>query len=209
MDRVFIISPAKSSGRRADFLFNPRAGFALAQSLQRGEARPIGEIFSFLSGLYFRGKSAYAKKFGRASRGRPASLVITSDRGLVPIESAIFLDDLRAFSLVPIDEDEPRYREPLTRDARTLAKIKNCEFVLLGSISTGKYVTALLESFGDRLLFPTDFVGRGDMSRGGLLLRCVRDEKELIYQPVAGAIRRGKRPPKLERASWKNTPLEK
>jgi hypothetical protein len=53
--------------------------------------------------------------------------------------------------------------------------------------------------FGERLVFPVEFVGRGDMSRGGLLLRCARDGRELEYQPVVGAIRRGKRPPKLER----------
>ena len=70
--------------------------------------------------------------------------------------------------------------------------------VLLGSIATGKYVDVLLDNFGDRLLFPGDFVGRGDMSRGGLLLRCAVDRCELSYIPVRGAIRKGKRPPKLE-----------
>ncbi|HEU5077680.1 MAG TPA: hypothetical protein VFT72_00610 [Opitutaceae bacterium] len=209
MDRVFIISPAKSSGRRAELLFNPRAGFELAQAMQRGEQRPIGEVFSFLSGLYFRGKLAYAKRFGSVSGKRPSALVITSDRGLVPVDRAISLADLRAFSLVPIDEHELRYRQPLARDAAALAKYRNCEYVLLGSISTSKYVTGLLEILGERLLFPIDFVGRGDMSRGGLLLRSVRDESELAYQPVAGAIRRGKRPPKLAPASWKGTPWQK
>ena len=71
--------------------------------------------------------------------------------------------------------------------------------VLLGSIATGKYVDALLDALGPRLLFPTDFVGRGDMSRGGLLLRSAREGRELDYIPVAGALRRGKRPPKLDR----------
>ena len=69
--------------------------------------------------------------------------------------------------------------------------------VLLGSIATGKYADALLEVFGERLLFPSDFVGRGDMSRGGLMLRRVQDGQELPYIPVNGAVRRGKRPPKL------------
>jgi hypothetical protein len=69
--------------------------------------------------------------------------------------------------------------------------------VLLGSIATGKYVDVLLEVIGERLLFPTDFVGRGDMSRGALLLRAARDGKELIYEPVAGAIRRGRRARKV------------
>jgi hypothetical protein len=42
-------------------------------------------------------------------------------------------------------------------------------------------------------------VGGGDMSRGGLLLRCVRAGRELVYVPVAGALRRGGRPARLER----------
>ena len=50
---------------------------------------------------------------------------------------------------------------------------------------------------GGRLLFPTDFVGRGDMSRGALLLRAARADEELAYAPVATAVRRGKRPRKM------------
>jgi hypothetical protein len=49
----------------------------------------------------------------------------------------------------------------------------------------------------ERLLFPAEFVGRGDMSRGGLMLRCVDQRTELSYVPVQGAMRRGARPPKL------------
>ena len=74
----------------------------------------------------------------------------------------------------------------------------DCEVVLLGSIASGKYVDVLQPVFGDRLVFPSAFVGRGDMSRGGLMLRCVLDGVELDYVPVAGATRRGQRPPKLE-----------
>ena len=71
--------------------------------------------------------------------------------------------------------------------------------MLLGSIATGKYVDPLLEVFRDRLVFPETFVGRGDMSRGGVLLRAARSGEELSYRPIAGAIRHGKRPPKLPR----------
>jgi len=71
------------------------------------------------------------------------------------------------------------------------------DIVLLGSIASGKYVDILHAAFGKRLCFPVDFVGRGDMSRGGLMLRCAQDRRELPYVPVAGAIRKGKRPPKL------------
>ena len=41
------------------------------------------------------------------------------------------------------------------------------------------------------------FVGRGDMSRGGLLLRHARSGVELDYLPLRGATRHGARPPRL------------
>jgi len=71
--------------------------------------------------------------------------------------------------------------------------------VLLGSIATAKYADVLLDALGELLLFPPDFVGRGDMSRGGLLLRCVRGGTELQYATLLGAVRHGPRPPKLPR----------
>ena len=93
-----------------------------------------------------------------------------------------------------------RVIERRLNETRVLSQ-ENChtrsEIVLLGSIATGKYVNVLLASFGDRLRFPVDFVGRGDMSRGGLMLRCAADRQELPYIAVAGAIVNGKRPPKL------------
>ncbi len=197
MHRIFLLSPAKSSGKRAELIFNPRAGFDLAKQLQRGEARPIGEIFAFLSGLYFRGKLAYARRFARPPSRIAGGWVITPDRGLVPIDHPITQHDLRAFGEVPIEADEPRYRVPLEQSLAILRDLDDCEFVLLGSISTDKYVAALSAQLGARLLFPKDFVGRGDMSRGGLLLRHVRAGEELPYIPVLGALRRGVRPAKL------------
>jgi hypothetical protein len=127
-------------------------------------------------------------------------LVITPNRGLVPAAAPIGLEDLREFGTVDIDEDDPRYRRPLERDLKKLAKklTPDCDVVLLGSVATGKYVDILLAHLGKRLRFPADFVGRGDMSRGGLLLRCAVDRTELPYISVAGAVRKGKRPAKLE-----------
>ena len=55
----------------------------------------------------------------------------------------------------------------------------DCGVVLLGSIASPKYVDVLQDIFGARLLFPADFVGRGDMSRGGLMLRSVSAAEEL------------------------------
>jgi hypothetical protein len=110
-------------------------------------------------------------------------------------------EELRAMGEIPVDLRDARYRDPLLRDAGLLAKRLGGggECVLLGSIATGKYADLLLEVFGDRLLFPPSFVGRGDMSRGGLLLRAARSGEELAYRPIAGAIRRGQRPPRLPR----------
>jgi hypothetical protein len=102
-------------------------------------------------------------------------------------------------ALVPVDEDEPRYREPLLRDAQALERALGSDgrAVLLGSVASEKYVTPLLQVFGDRLYFPATFVGRGDMSRGGLMLRCARAGTPLDCVPVRGAVRHGVRPPRL------------
>jgi hypothetical protein len=192
--RVFLLSPANAGGVRARLLFNPEARFELAVRL-RDSGAPIGEVFAFISGLYFRGKLAYAEAFGADS------LVITASRGLVPPHSVVNLEDLREIASVPIEAADPRYRGPLDRDTRALAErcSPGTSVVLLGSVATPKYIEPLLEVFGDRLLFPSEFVGRGDMSRGGLMLRAARARTELDYIPVSRAVRRGPRPPKLPR----------
>src|SRR6185503_1827623 len=106
---------------------------------------------------------------------------------------------VRAFACGDIDAGNVKYRRPLEASARTLrAEIgADCDVVLLGSIASPKYVDILGEIFGARLQFPIAFVGRGDMSRGGLLLRHAQDGEELEYVPVAGALLHGARPPKL------------
>lgn len=199
-NRIFLLSPAYAGGERARMILSERARFDLARRLRSRHGATLGEVFVFLSGLYFRGKIAYANAFARTANGICGVQVITPTRGLVDSTTKISLEDLREFAEVDIHEDDPRYRAPLARDARRLAKklSAECEVVLLGSIATGKYVEVLLENFQKRLLFPADFVGRGDMSRGGLLLRCAVDKTELSYIPVMGAVRSGKRPPKLE-----------
>ncbi len=180
---------------------------ALASRLG-GEGASIGEVFTFLSSLYFRGKLTYATAFGAAPSGWSGALVITPGRGLVPSETIIRADDLRGMADVPVDPDEPRYVEPLLRDARALEGAIGADggVVLLGSIATGKYVDPLLSVFGERLLFPPVFVGRGDMSRGGLLLRSVRARTPLEFAPVKGAVRSGPRAPKLDTLLRKKKP---
>jgi hypothetical protein len=198
--RIFLLSPAYAGGERARMILSDRAQFDLAKRLRSKEGATIAEVFTFLSGLYFRGKIAYANAFARCPNGLCGVFVITPTRGLVDATTKIDIDDLREFAQVDIDADDPRYRKPLERDARQLTKklSPQSDVVLLGSIATGRYVDVLLTNFRERLCFPVDFVGRGDMSRGGLLLRCAADRQELQYITVAGAVVSGKRPPKLE-----------
>jgi hypothetical protein len=187
---VFLLSPANCSGTRAQMLLNSKTS-PLTARLANGGA-PLGEVFTFMSSLYFRGKLAYARRFGQA-------LVITPGRGLLPADMLIRVTDLRAMADVPVDEEEPAYRDPLLRDARAVDQSIGPAgvAVLLGSVATEKYCGPLLEVFGDRLLFPATFAGRGDMSRGGLMLRCARSGTALEYVPVRSAARHGPKPPKL------------
>jgi len=198
MTRTFLLSPAYAGGRRARLLLNERGQSDLARRLRVGAGVSLGEVFTFLSGLYFRGKLTYANAFARPDSSRV--LVITPTRGLVPAAQAVTLPDLREFAEIDIEEGDPRYRKPLERDLRRLVRqlTPRCDVVLLGSVATGKYVSVLLEILQERIRFPAEFVGRGDMSRGGLLLRCAADGTELDYIPLRGAVRKGKRPPKLE-----------
>jgi hypothetical protein len=196
--RIFLLSPAHCGGKRAAILLNERAAFPLARRLQSAGIT-LGEAFSFLSGLYFRGKLTYAARFARPPQGQGGVQVITTDRGLLPPHTAISAHELREFGCVDIRSDSPAYRMPLQRDLSQLEQLRDLEIVLLGSVATGKYVDVLLDAMGERLLFPVDFVGRGDMSRGALLLRAAEAGKELTYAPVAGAVRRGPRPPRLAR----------
>ena len=199
--RVFLLSPANAAGERMGLLLRSGADFPLARAVQSEAGAPIGEVFRFASGLYFRGKLAYAEAFARPPRGVPGALVIAPGAGLVPPDARVRAADLRALGAVPVDPRDGRYRIPLERAARLLAEAvgTRCEVVLLGSIASGKYVDPLLDVFGERLVFPVAFVGRGDMSRGGLMLRCVRAGLELEYVAVEGAVRHGPRPARLPR----------
>lgn len=198
--RVFLLSPADTRGLRCQMLLRDNAEFDLAQRLHHGRAT-IGEVYAFISGLYFRGKIAYASAFAAAPQGVPPAVIIVPGIGLVPQDACIGIEQLRAISQVPVHEQNDAYRGPLMRDAVLLDRNAgtSCRYVLLGSIATEKYTRPLLEIFRERLLFPEAFVGRGDMSRGGLMLRAARSADELNYVPVENAVRHGARPPKLEK----------
>ena len=203
--RIFLLSPANCGGVRAQMVASPTARFDLARQLQAPEGAALGDVFAFVSGLYFRGKLAYARRFARPPDPDDpvvagGVLVITPSAGLRAADTPVTIDSFRAFAHVDIDVQNPKYARPLAASARAVneAAGPDCEVVLLGSVASGKYVELLLPIFGDRLLFPPDFTGRGDMSRGGLMLRCVDADLELPYVPLRGAVRHGARPPKLE-----------
>ena len=196
VNRVFILSPARAGGQRAQLLTRPEATFELARQVRIGNA-VLGDVFSFCSGLYFRGKLAYARRFAQPTEDTAGVQIITPSRGLLSADVRVGSAELQEFATVAIDSHEPRFTEPLLRSAEMLAVVTCCEVVLLGSVATGKYVDCLLPILGSQLLFPSEFVGRGDMSRGGLLLRCAARNEELNYVPLSGAIRRGRRAVKL------------
>lgn len=172
MKRTFLLSPANLGGVRGRRVLSGASRFDFSGGV------PLGEVFTYISGLYFRGKLQYAQNFG-------VPLVITAGSGLMPADSLIGMDQLTRMSTVPIDASEALYREPLERDACAIDT--SSEIVLLGSLATPKYIEPLLRIFGTRLLIPAVFVGLGDMSRGGLMLQCVRSGRELAYVPAITA----------------------
>jgi hypothetical protein len=196
---VFLLSPARCGGERARQLATSERS-ELGRRL-RAHAAPVGDVFAWLSALYFRGKLTYARRFAQAAGGVPGTLVMAPGLGLRAPEAPLSADMLRAMGEVEVESTA--FVQPLMRDARLVARLcgPTVRVVLLGSIATGKYLDSLLEVFGDRLVFPETFVGRGDMSRGGLLLRAARTGDELAYRSIAGATLHGARPPKLPRLS--------
>jgi hypothetical protein len=183
--KIFLLSPASLNGERARLLLDPRARFATAQSLRSDEGVPIGDAFAFLSSLYFRGKITYARHFGVPLPGLPASgaLVIAPGFGLVPPDWPVTLERVKKLRRTPVDAAVAAYTRPLREHAATLRDLlpPEARVILLGSIATGKYVDVLEPVFGQRLLFPSAFVGAGDMRRGALLLRATREGEELEY----------------------------
>jgi hypothetical protein len=204
LKRIFLLSPANCSGRRANQVLLPDAQSALALALRSAEGAPLGDLFSFVSQLYFRGKLTYARRFARPP-DPPNPIVatgvhiITPNTGLRGPDTRMTTAAVRAFARGDVDPGNTRYRRPLEASARALLDQigPSCDVVLLGSIASPKYVDVLTGIFGERLRFPIAFVGRGDMSRGGLLLRQAREGVELEYVPVMGAVLHGARPPKL------------
>jgi len=196
---LFLLSPARCASERATRLVDGRGTSELARQLCSATGAPLGEVFAFLSSLYFRGKLAYARTFARPAGERAGVFVITPGEGLTLESDHITAEQMRGFAQVEVHHANERFIAPLLRDAHALAASAGpaARFVLLGSIASAKYIAPLQQVMGERLLFPSEFVGRGDMSRGGLLLRSAQDNCELDYIPVLGATLHGMRPPRL------------
>lgn len=189
MSTIFLLSPANLGGKRGASLFGAAGASELRRQLRSPEGAPLEEVFSFVSSLYFRGKAAYARAFGHAARGAESALVITAGGGLCALDTKVTQERLEGWQRVQVSERNPHFTAPLQRHASELldAADAGARFVLLGSIASSKYVAPLVEVFGSRLLYPARFAGLGDMARGGLLLRAVRDGVELEYAAVKPA----------------------
>ncbi|HEV8345192.1 MAG TPA: hypothetical protein VGQ16_01395 [Vicinamibacterales bacterium] len=207
--RIFLLSPANCSGTRAKQIRSPNAQFELAVALRSRRGAMLGDVFAFISGLYFRGKLTYAMRFAAPPETDNPIIgmgvhVITPNAGLRSPDVYVTHKAVTAFADGDVHQANANYRRPLEKSARALVGEigPDCDVVLLGSVASPKYVDVLTAIFGERLLFPIDFVGRGDMSRGGLLLRQAREGVELPYVPVRGAVLHGARPPKLPPIKW-------
>jgi len=170
-------------------LLRAGANFELARRL-RGPGAPLAEVFTFVSGLYFRGKVTYARRFGQ-SEGTPASFVMTAGGGLCELDETVTLARLEGWQKVTVSERNPHFTAPLQRHAAELLDRHDAQtqFVLLGSVASSKYVAPLREVLGERLFFPERFAGLGDMARGALLLRAVEEGQELAYQPISAGMK--------------------
>jgi hypothetical protein len=182
--RIFLLSPANAAGVRGQRLFSQEAEFDLARRLRELGA-PLGEVYRFISSLYFRGKLDYAERFQSPPHGVAGVQIITG-AGLMLPGTLVTLNDLRRISSIPIDAGNSHYRLSLDSDLLRLREMVGTEtdIILLGSVASSKYIAPLREVFGPRLLFPKDFLGLGDMSRGSMLLRCCAQAAELVYLPV-------------------------
>src|SRR5262245_20495587 len=116
---IFLLSPAHCGGRRAEILLREGASSPLAARLRESGA-PIGAVFSFLSGLYFRGKLAYGRAFARSGSAPHGVLVITPGRGLVTPDCVVTLAELREIAEIGVAAEERRFRQPLERDTSAL-----------------------------------------------------------------------------------------
>src|ERR1043165_891625 len=126
--RVFLLSPANCGGSRAKQILSPRASFALAAALRSDAGAPLGEVFAFVSGLYFRGKLTYARRFASPPERDNAIVgagipIIPPNAGRRSPDTPIGQAAIKAFGRGDIDADNARYRRPLEASARALCAL--------------------------------------------------------------------------------------
>jgi hypothetical protein len=184
---VFVLSPANTEGRRAQFLIQDDTTNDIADALRGPAGASLGDVFTFMSQLYFRGKRSYAEHFANPPAGTSGVLVIVPGYGLLDVNTRIAVADLRAIACVDVDRRQPRFRNPFVRDVKRLDRrlTASDRVVFLGSVATDKYLDILSDGLGERLFVPESFAGRGSMSRGALLLRCVAADAPLSYLQVS------------------------
>jgi hypothetical protein len=180
----FLLSPAHLGGARAARLTSLDARFAVAQSYRDGTLS-IGEAFSWISALYFRAKLRYARHFGARHGGGPAQ-VIAPGFGLVAEDWLLSGERFTRLCQVPVDTQDRRFRQPLEAACAGLARSldRDDRIVFLGGLAGDRYLAVLAPALGPRLFVPIDFVGRGQMQRGSLLLQAIAENRELAYSPA-------------------------
>lgn len=195
--RIFLLSPATAHGARAKTLLAPEPRSPVATQLASADGMPLGQIFTYLSGLYFNGKLTYARHYSTPppSLGRTGIYIITMTDGILTPEHRIGLDDLQRYAAAEKQTEDGR--RALETSARALAETigPRCDVVFMGSVASDKYTAIIEPVFGRRLLFPPELVGRGQLGRGALLFRCVRENRELDYVPLADLVDRGRSAP--------------
>ena len=97
------------------------ADFEMAVRLRQGGV-PLGDLFTFISGLYFRGKLAYARTFCDVPPGTHGVLVITSSGGLVSPEAVITLKRLQEIASGSVDPLDRRYTTLLERGPQIISR---------------------------------------------------------------------------------------
>src|SRR5438045_9161000 len=121
--RIFLLSPANCGGPRARQILSPNAKFALAEALRSRRGAMLGDVFMFVSGLYFRGKLTYGLRFAAPPEpGNPVAgcgvLIITPTAGLRSPHPLVTLNAMRVFAAGDVHPDDAAYRRPLKRTAR-------------------------------------------------------------------------------------------
>src|SRR4051794_5638580 len=109
---AFLVSPARCNGLRAEQLAVSRSPMGVA--LRSGGA-PLGDVFTWLSALYFRGKLTYARTFAPRR-----TWIMAPGLGLRPASHRITVADLHAMGQVDIESRA--FAAPLRTDALALAR---------------------------------------------------------------------------------------